>query len=331
VANGWFNEEVGTAWNFEHAPWRGEPRLLYQPEVYGADGSRAWVTSDENTVAGLGPVVSAGIRTGVSVDLAREISMVGPATPCEGPGGQLTAQCYPPARPTEVLRPEVITAPGETRRVYDFAQNLSGGIALGLSGEFARGADRGIRVTYGERLDDNGNLDTSLASLTHGRFQTDEILSSEEGAATANSEFRTRFCYHGFRYAQIDASDPTTFEHLQSVQAVRIAMDFERIGELTCSDRRLDRLVRCAERSYLSNFHSIPTDCPHREKNGWTADAHLAAPFGLYTYRAEAAYRKWMDDFADEQRADGALPGIIPTSGWGTIGGMGRHGTLPTS
>ncbi len=26
-------------------------------------------------------------------------------------------------------------------------------------------------------------------------------------------------------------------------------------------------------RSILSNFVGIPTDCPHREQNGWTGDA----------------------------------------------------------
>jgi alpha-L-rhamnosidase len=92
---------------------------------------------------------------------------------------------------------------------------------------------------------------------------------------------------------------------------------FDSAGKFECSNELLNRIQHNALWSYLSNFVGYPTDCPHREKNGWTGDAQLAAEMGLYNFHPAAAYTKWMADFRDEQPADGQLPGIIPTSGWG--------------
>ena len=64
-------------------------------------------------------------------------------------------------------------------------------------------------------------------------------------------------------------------------------------------------------------MHSIPTDCPQREKNGWTADAHVAIDLGLLGFDAITLYEKWMNDFIDNQREAGEISGIIPSSGWG--------------
>lgn len=65
------------------------------------------------------------------------------------------------------------------------------------------------------------------------------------------------------------------------------------------------------------NLFGYPTDCPQREKNGWTGDGHLGIEAGLYNYDALTIYEKWLADHRDEQQPNGVLPDIIPTSGWG--------------
>lgn len=52
----------------------------------------------------------------------------------------------------------------------------------------------------------------------------------------------------------------------------------------------LNRLWRATNRSYLSNLFGYPTDCPQREKNGWTGDAHLAMEVGLFNYDVITIY-----------------------------------------
>lgn len=76
-------------------------------------------------------------------------------------------------------------------------------------------------------------------------------------------------------------------------------------------------------RSDKSNLFYIPTDCPQREKNGWTADASLSAEQFIYTLGCENTLREWLRNICKTQRSDGMLPGIIPTTGWGYDWGNG--------
>ncbi|MBR2338926.1 MAG: hypothetical protein IKA63_05625 [Clostridia bacterium] len=94
-------------------------------------------------------------------------------------------------------------------------------------------------------------------------------------------------------------------------------------GGFCCSDETLNCLFDMTRRSDRSNFVFFPTDCPHREKNGWTADAALSAEHMLLHLDASESLKEWMRGIAKAQRADGALPGIIPTAGWGFDWGNG--------
>lgn len=80
--------------------------------------------------------------------------------------------------------------------------------------------------------------------------------------------------------------------------------------------------------AYRSNLHSIPDRCPQREKNGWTADAHIAIDLGLLGFDGITLYEKWMNDIIDNQREAGEISGIIPSSGWGYGEWPVRFGTL---
>jgi len=87
--------------------------------------------------------------------------------------------------------------------------------------------------------------------------------------------------------------------------------------KIASSNNTLDKIWRASNASYLSNLFGYPTDCPHREKNGWTGDAHNASEMGLYNFDGITVYEKWLADHRDEQQSNGVLPAIIPTSGWG--------------
>src|SRR5690606_4236274 len=89
----------------------------------------------------------------------------------------------------------------------------------------------------------------------------------------------------------------------------------------------INKIWEATNRSYLSNLFGYPTDCPQREKNGWTGDAHIAIETGLYSFDAITIYEKWLADHRDEQQANGVLPSIIPTGGWGYEWGNGPDWT----
>jgi alpha-L-rhamnosidase len=53
------------------------------------------------------------------------------------------------------------------------------------------------------------------------------------------------------------------------------------------------------------------------EKNGWTGDAQLGAPVMAYAFGVHRFLTKWLGDLRDSQNAEGQLPVIVPSGGWG--------------
>jgi len=93
--------------------------------------------------------------------------------------------------------------------------------------------------------------------------------------------------------------------------------DFRTRGLFECSNEIINKTQQNTLRSFLSNYYGYPTDCPQREKNGWTGDAQIAVETGLWNFHSNTAYAKYVQDMTDEQRMDGNLPAIIPSSQWG--------------
>ena len=121
-------------------------------------------------------------------------------------------------------------------------------------------------------------------------------------------KWHPRFTYHGFRYVQVEFDGNAK---LKSIKARFVHSDFRRAGTLQTSDKTFAALQAATERSYLSNFVGIPTDCPHREKNGWTGDAQLAMETGLWNYDAKGSYVHFLRMAIDSQRLNGAVPMIF--------------------
>ena len=82
-------------------------------------------------------------------------------------------------------------------------------------------------------------------------------------------------------------------------------------------------LQALTRRSDLANFLWYPTDCPQREKNGWTGDAALSAEHMLLNLTVEKSLLEWLHNIVAAQDMHGALPGIVPTGGWGFEWGNG--------
>ena len=155
------------------------------------------------------------------------------------------------------------------------------------------------------------NLDIYYKRQPGLDFQTDTyILNGKDNVLEPN------FAYHGFRYVQIKTDRPITIEK-KDVVAKFIHTAVKSVGKFCCSNDTLNKIWKAVNQSYLSNLMSIPTDCPQREKNGWTADAHIAVDLGLLNYDGITFYEKWINDMIDNQTSEGRISGIIPSSGWG--------------
>ena len=325
LGNGWYNMHTRATWDFDQAPWRGEPRMLLHLRLELADGSVQTIVSDETWKASTGPLVLDSIRAGEVYDARLEKSgwdtagfqdaNWSAATVTTSPGGVLAAQMMPPLRVTDTIRPASVreTRPGVF--LFDLGQNISGWARLRVRGP----AGTKVTLRYSERVREDGSLDREEIGkfVFAGPFQEDVYVLKGRGEEV----WEPQFAYHGFQYVEVSGfpGQPT----LDSLEGRMVHTDFEPAGEFRCANELLNRIQTLTGWSFRGNYHGYPTDCPQREKNGWTGDAQLAAEQALLNWRAAAAYTKWMNDIRDEQRDSGEIAAIIPTSGWGYAWGNG--------
>ncbi|HVT13787.1 MAG TPA: family 78 glycoside hydrolase catalytic domain [Fimbriimonadaceae bacterium] len=323
LGTGWYDVHDLATWRFEKAPWRGRPRLKLALFIDYADGHTQAVGSDASWKTASGPIVFDGIYTGEMYDARFE--MPGwdkpgfddhswkPATEAPAPKGVMTARICPPVAITQTIKPVAIEEPKPGVYIVDFGQNFSGHARLHVEGP--EGTE--ITMRYSERIGPDGMIERSQIEQFMTKetppqpFQTDRYVCKGQGRET----WEQRFSYSGFRYMEVTGfPGKPTLDHFEG----RFAhTDFESAGSFECSDATLNKIQRATRYSYLSNAQSIPTDCPQREKNGWTGDAQLAAEAGLMNFQSASFYTKWLDDFSDDQQPDGRVSVIVPSGGWG--------------
>ena len=318
LGRGWFDEGARQPWWFAQAPWRTRPRLRLQLEVTLADGSRRRIVSDRTWSTSPSPIRWDGVRTGETYDARLEQpgwdepgfddARWGPVRPVPGPGGRLVAQTSP-IRVTETLPAASVERIAPGVHVVDFGRNLAGWSRIRAEGV----AGTPITLRHGERLGDDGDLDqTSLARYHDAEpFQRDVYITK----GGAPEVWEPRFTYHGFRYLRVDGFPGLPGTAAFEARVVHSA--YRQIGRFASSHGLLNRIHAAARHSFDSNFVGFPTSEPHREKNGWTGDAHLCSELGLYHVDVADGYRTWLDAMSDVQRRDGSLPAIVPTGGWG--------------
>jgi alpha-L-rhamnosidase len=319
LGNGWYNQHTREAWNFDQAPWRDSPKMICQLAMTSEEGEKWILKSDETWKFSTGPIVFDAVHNGETYDARLELSEWNkpgyddtnwsPAIAVEEPGGILSSQMMPPIRIIDTLEPENSWQINDTVRMFDLGQNITGWALIEVQGP------RGSRVTlrYGERIFDDGTLDQKELSrfMFTGDTQTDRYILKGEGT----EQWHPVFTYQGFQFIEVTLSDPGI--ELSNIKGQVVHTDLKEKGYFSSSSGLFNKIHENLKWSFLGNYHGYPTDCPHREKMGWTGDALLVAEAGLFNFDMVRAYMKWIDDYTDEQRPNGQLPGIIPTSGWG--------------
>ncbi|MBR2671069.1 MAG: family 78 glycoside hydrolase catalytic domain [Oscillospiraceae bacterium] len=202
------------------------------------------------------------------------------------------------------------TPNGET--VIDFGQNLAGYVEMKLD------ASEGQKITlwHGETLDENGNFtqknfDPGDRNKNGGIPQRIDYI-CRDGLNT----YKPHFAIFGFRYAKIETDADLSGAEFTSV-AVYSRMP--QTGFFECGNSDVNRLFENALWSMRSNFCDIPTDCPTRERAGWTGDAGVFAPTGLMLADCAPVLRKWLAECRIEQREDGLVENIAPVNNSGSM------------
>ena len=324
LANGWYNIMERDGWKWQDAVWRDWPRTRMNLLMRRPRGKDTWIVTNPTWQAAPGPRLADNFYDGEVYDAAlkingwndpkRALAHAAHAHIVAPPTGRLTSQIMSPCEAVQRLAPTPITEVQPHVLVVKFLQNMSGWVTLTAKGQ----AGVPVVLRYAERLFANGLVNRKPISFMSdtGSFQADTIIPANGKPFT----YHPNFAYNGFQYVQINGLEST--KSIIRIRADFIHTAFHRCGVFWCGNVLLNAIADATNRSYCSNFMGYPTDCPTREKNGWTGDAWLASVQGMMTYNNQLGYAKWLNDIHDTQYADGALRVIMPNpTGWDWDGG----------
>ena len=324
LGNGWYNHQALATWDFHRAPWRNRPAFCLDLKITYNDESEETIGTGLDWRTSSGPLVSNNIYTGDHYDARLEKEDWNKASFDDSGWGRViyrsvpseivSAQQLQPIRNVETIPAKTFKKMDDTTYLYDFGRNIAGVTRIKVRGE--EGVK--VKIRHGERLYENGYIDMSNIDVYYrgdkmeDPFQTDILILSGK----KEDEFMAKFSYKGFRYVEVISSKPLTMD-INSLTAYFMHSDVPVAGELKSSNPLIEKLLWATNNAYLSNLMGYPTDCPQREKNGWTGDGHFAIESALYNFDGITVYEKWLTDHRDEQQPNGVLPDIIPTGGWG--------------
>ncbi len=331
----------GYVWDFDTAAWRSSPKLAFCLELTDGDGNVQEIEADESVLCAESPTVFNDLRCGECYDANFEIkgwnlpsfddSAWAHSISVEAPRGKAKLCEAEPIIETQRLTAASIKADVKLTSVhfdlsrvgylYDFGANCAGIPELKITGK----KGQKIEMIFGEYMPEESVFTIDNITFKHclklnlpPYMQRDVYVCRGEGEEI----WSPSFTYHGFRYVLVCGIDE---EQATPELLTYIVMNtkLDEIGNFSCSDNTLNALQTMVRRATLANFYHFPTDCPHREKNGWTADAALSVEHTLLNLTPENNYKEWTHHLIAAMDERGALPGIVPTGGWGFHWGNG--------
>jgi alpha-L-rhamnosidase len=267
------------------------------------------VPTGEGWHGGVGPLVAADLMAGQVEDHRRSMAHLRPVVVPDAALGPLSWSPAPPVRRVETVRPVAVVRTGGERQVVDLGQNINGWLRLADLGPV--GTE--LTIVHGEALDERGDVtleNLKFGDAAHGEiagpFQTDRVVS----AGRAGDAFEPRHTTHGFRYARVEGRSGRLTP--DDVSGVVVHTDLRRTGWFRCSDESLNRLHDIVEWSFRDNACDIPTDCPQRERSGWTGDWQIFVPTAACLYDVAGFSLKWLRDLASDQMPNGCVTNFAP-------------------
>ena len=346
LGNGMQNPLGGIIWDFDIASFRGVPRFAFALSLT-ENGETDIIEADETVLTKPSPLVFDDLRSGAFYDANKETDDLHSSVFAEGWSASISAKAPKgepmlceanPIKVRKELKPVKITKTtlaedyavpgwdiGEYKRLkgtkpqipvgnevgylYDFGENTAGIVRLKIKGE----KGQKVKLQFCEWINGEGLPSYSnIYFYPDGYSQRDIYICKGEGEEI----FEPQFTYHGFRYCFVmGITEAQATDSL--LTALVCSSDIKQKSAFSCSDEPANTLYETVLRSDLSNFYYFPTDCPHREKNGWTGDAVVSARQLLVNFGCEKDLIQWTDNIVKAQDEKGEIPGIVPTGTWG--------------
>ena len=325
LGNGFANAIDFDIWQFESSPFRRAPCFALTLTYDGKQSLQTDTSFEVYDSAITFDDIRAGERYDARLYRAELFAPSDKPLPgcnkpvvAETPQGELRKCNVEPIREQRRFFAESVIPSGDGY-IYDFGENNAGVVCLRVNGV----SGQKITLDFGEVvIDGKLNKDNIVCDFVCDDYKWCYAQHDEYICADGWQTWTPSFTYHGFRYVYVTGltSEQATVDALQYVV---LHSDVRQRASFRCSDPSLNRIYDITLRSDLSNLFYIPTDCPQREKNGWTADAALSAEQFLYNFDCGKTLAEWLVNVCKAQRFDGMMPGIVPTYGWGFKWGNG--------
>ncbi len=214
-----------------------------------------------------------------------------------------------PDKVIRTLKPKIIIKK-ENSVIYDIGENISG-YPVVVFNKDAKAGDM-CAVSYAEEL--NGEMLNFASTGGEGRKQKDTYTYDGK-----KKEFFVEFTWHAGRYIEV-------FGNAKIKEYRVVHTDIKKKIDYKSENETLQWIFDSFVRTQQSNTHGcIPSDCPHRERLGYTGDGQLTADTVMTVFDCEKMYRKWIRDIADSQDIfNGHVQHTAPFYGGG--GGPGGWG-----
>ena len=324
LADGWYRGSSAAFGLTGVYGW--QTSIIAQLEVTYTDGTRETICTDDTWAwSNDGPIRFADLKDGEVYNAMMKPSYNGKAQIVDAPKVPLVASNNVMVREKEHFTPKVLLS-DDGKRVLDFGQNIAGYLKFTVRG----GRGEPFRLVCGEILDEEGHvtLKNIQEEVSHKRYDqmammiklmtwkaigTPTFSPLQEIRFTCSGnvdEYKTSFAVFGFRYVQIDGD-----VEFEDIEAIAVYSDMAETGTFECSNELVNKLYSNTLWSMKGNYLDLPTDCPTRERLGWTGDAQIFFDTGAYLMDTSAFFRKWLQDMEDAQLKTGLLPAVLPYQG----------------
>lgn len=320
---------IGAGWYGQHEspnegmPYWGDNTLVFTIELTDSDGKVTYIkSSSENTKFRKSYILETSLYYGeyhdarlypinwkiADFDDSRwENSKVRTV-----PDTVLEECFFPSDKVIRTIIPKLIYGFGDMK-IYDIGE-LAAGYGVLQFEEHARNNERAV-LRYADELNEDGSLQFHYTGGT-SRMQIDQFIYDMRAKG---QDFHPHFTWHAARYIEV-----TGICHLTEYRVIQT--DLKQVSDFTCDNETLQWIFDAYVKTQNANVHGcIPSDCPHRERLGYTGDGQLTCGAVMSVFDAREMYKKWMADIRDcQDKVGGHVQHTAPFYGGG--GGPGGWG-----
>ncbi len=293
----------------------GPPTLFLKLKVVYEDGSEEIIKTDKSWKYSKSPITFNSIFGGE--DYNANLEQKGwntagfndtnwkPIVVQEAPKGVLRAQQITPVKVEQQFGVKEVKEPKAGIRVFNMGQNLSGHPTIKVQGK----KGQSVRLWVGEGLNDDGTVGQGRSGKP---YYFDYTLKGE-----GVEEWNPKFSFYGYQYIQVEGANYKETKDASLPTIVDLKSNFiynsaGTAGSFTSSNDIFNKTHELINNAIKSNFQSVLTDCPHREKLGWLEETHLNGPGLIYNYNMKGYIPGIMQNIADAQHENGMIPTIAP-------------------